>query len=92
MLKNSNSKQVKHNFMESRVIKTIEEPLTIVEIKRIKEITSVLEEHKKLTSSELSQMMGLSRTRCNEYFKIMEDLKMVEPFLSRREKYYKLKK
>jgi response regulator of citrate/malate metabolism len=92
MHKNSDSNEIKNNFMRNKVLKTIKNPLNIVEIKRIKEITSILEEHKKLTSSELSQMMGLSRTRCNEYFKIMEDLKMVEPVLSRREKYYKLKK
>jgi len=73
------------------VIQTSNEPLTIVETKRIEKITTLLERHEKLSSSELSQLMGLSRTRCNEYFKLMESLDIVEPFLSGREKFYRLK-
>lgn len=92
MLKNSNSKQAKQNFIGSKVLKTIKESLTIVETKRIKDIKSILKRHKKMTSSELSLSMGLSRTRCNEYFKIMEKLNIVEPVFSRNKKYYRLKK
>jgi len=73
------------------IIQTVQEPLTIVETKRIEKITSLLERHEKLSSSELSQLMGLSRTRCNEYFKLMDSLDLVEPVLSGREKFYRLK-
>jgi len=69
----------------------IKEPLTIVETKRIENITSLLERHEKLTSSDLSQLIGLSRTRCNEYFKLMEKLGIVETILGGREKFYRLK-
>ena len=65
--------------------------LTIVERKRINEILKLLKEHEKLTSSQLSEMLGLSRTRCNEYFKLMERLGMVEPILMGKEKFYALK-
>jgi len=68
-----------------------EENLTIVESKRIENIRSLLKKHEKLSSTELSQLMGLSRTRCNEYFKKMENLGIVKPILVRREKYYRLK-
>jgi len=83
--------EIKDLMSKKPVLKDIEAPLTIVERKRIEHIISLLKRHEKLTSSELSDMMGLSRTRCNEYFKIMENLKMVEAILSGREKYYKLK-
>jgi response regulator of citrate/malate metabolism len=92
MRKNSDSKKIKHGFVESRFLKNIKENLTVVETKRIKDIKSILEGHKKLTSSELTQWIGLSRTRCNEYFKIMEKLNIVEPVIIRREKCYRLKK
>ena len=65
--------------------------LTVVERKRINEILNLLKEHEKLTSSQLSEMLGLSRTRCNEYFKLMERLGMVEPILMGKEKFYALK-
>ena len=68
-----------------------EENLTIVESKRIENIRSLLKKHEKLSSTELSQLMGLSRTRCNEYFKKMENLGIVKPVLVGKEKYYKLK-
>ena len=73
------------------IIQAVKNPLTIVETKRIEKITSLLERHEKLSSSELSQLMGLSRTRCNEYFKLMDSLDLVEPVLSGREKFYRLK-
>lgn len=68
------------------------ESLTIVEKKRIEKIISLLERHEKLTSVELSQLIGLSRTRCNEYFKLMEKMGIAESLLVGKEKYYKLKR
>ena len=70
---------------------TSEENLTIVESKRIENIKSLLKKHEKLSSTELSQLTGLSRTRSNEYFKKMENLGIVKPVLVGKEKYYKLK-
>ena len=68
-----------------------ERELTIVEKKRIEEIKSLLRRHKKLSSWELSELTGLSRTRCNEYFKLMENLGMVEAILNGKKKFYILK-
>jgi len=65
--------------------------LSIVESRRIEKIISLLQEHGKLSSVQLSRMIGLSRTRCNEYFKKMEQLGLVEGVMVGKEKYYKLK-
>jgi len=62
----------------------------IVESKRIERITVMLQQHGKLSSQQLSQLMGLSRTRCNEYFKQMENLRIVEPVIIGKEKFYRL--
>ena len=85
-------------FMEaliSRIKQILEEKpeqeLTVVEKKRIEEIKSLLKKHKKLSSWELSELTGLSRTRCNEYFKLMENLGMVEAILDGKKKFYILK-
>ena len=67
-----------------------ENNLTIVETKRIERIKSFLHRHNQLTSTQLAQLMNLSRTRCNEYFKQMEGLGMVEPILVGKEKFYRL--
>jgi hypothetical protein len=64
---------------------------TIVERKRMEKIIDMLKRHRKLTSSQLSQLIGLSRTRCNEYFKEMETLSIVEPVILGKEKFYALK-
>jgi AraC-like DNA-binding protein len=64
---------------------------TIVERKRMERIIDMLKRHSKLTSSQLSQLMGLSRTRCNEYFKEMENMNIVEPVILGKEKFYALK-
>jgi len=80
------------NLIELRQrIQTSDENLTIVESKRIEKIKSLLKRHEKLSSTELSELMGLSRTRCNEYFKMMEKLNIVEPVLVGKEKFYTLK-
>jgi predicted transcriptional regulator len=64
---------------------------TIVEKKRMDKIVDMLKRHQKLTSTQLSQLLGLSRTRCNEYFKEMENLEIVESVVDGREKFYALK-
>lgn len=55
-------------------------------------IKSLLEEHKKLTSSDLSKLMNLSRTRCNEYLIELERQSVVKGTTYRRKKFYELKK
>lgn len=66
------------------------EKITIVESKRIERIISFLQEHRTLSSYQLAQMMGLSRTRCNEYFKQMENLGIVKGIENGKERYYQL--
>ncbi len=74
----------------SRPLIPHKEKITIVESKRIERIISFLQEHKMLSSSQLSRMMGLSRTRCNEYFKQMEDIGIVKGTDDGKEKFYQL--
>lgn len=83
--------ELKNLMQKKPITQTIREPLTIVESKRIEKIISLLKRHEKLSSTELSDLIGLSRTRCNEYFKLMENLGMVKSILVGKEKYYGLK-
>jgi len=55
-------------------------------------IIALLEKHKKLTSSQLSKLLGLSRTRCNEYFRELTREGITEGVVINRKKYYKLVK
>ncbi len=64
--------------------------LTIVERKKIDSIKFLLNKHGQLTSTQLAQLMNMSRTRSNEYFKQMEEIGVVEPILLGKEKYYRL--
>jgi len=58
---------------------------------RVKEqIISLLQEHKRLTSSQLSNIIGLSRTRCNEYLKELSREGLTEGVIVGRQKFYKL--
>ncbi|MEM7825673.1 MAG: winged helix-turn-helix domain-containing protein [Candidatus Aenigmatarchaeota archaeon] len=56
------------------------------------QIISLLEQHKRLTSSQLSKLINLSRTRCNEYFRELTAEGITEGVLIDRKKYYKLVK
>jgi len=67
------------------------EELTIVERRKIEKIAALLKEHQKLSSTQLAQLMNLSRTRSNEYFKHMEKIGLVEGILTGKEKYYRLR-
>lgn len=61
-------------------------------ILKIKEkIISILNQHKNLSSSELSMLMGLSRTRCNEYLKKLEREGIVKGIRVGKKKIYRLK-
>lgn len=74
----------------SRPLIPHKEKITIVESKRIERIISFLQEHRMLSSSQLASMIGLSRTRCNEYFKQMENLGIVKGIDAGKEIFYQL--
>ena len=54
------------------------------------QIVSLLQQYKKLTSSQLSKLIGLSRTRCSEYFRELTKEGKTEGVIINRQKYYKL--
>lgn len=53
-------------------------------------IKIILRKKGKMTSEELAEITGLSRTRCNEYLKEMERNKEAKSEIINRKKYYKL--
>jgi hypothetical protein len=70
-------------------IEEVEKP-TLVEAKRMDGIMQLLQQHRKLTSVQLAQLMSMSRTRSNEYFKQMESLGIIDSEIIGKEKYYKI--
>jgi response regulator of citrate/malate metabolism len=54
-------------------------------------IKLILQKHKELTSSELSRLIKLSRTRCNEYLKEMENDQILSSKINCRKKLYFLR-
>ena len=78
-----------HTAANARPIVATRDQLTVVEQKRIEKVLSILQEHGKLSSPQLATLMNLSRTRCNEYFRHMEELGLVEGIEVGKEKYYK---
>jgi len=65
--------------------------LGLTESKKIETIKFVLKQHNMLSSIQLAQLLHMSRTRANEYFKKMEEMKLVEGVLVGKEKFYKMK-
>jgi predicted transcriptional regulator len=61
-----------------------------LELKKEEEILSLLNKHKALTSSQLSELIGLSRTRCNEYLKKLERKGLTECIAIGRKKVYRI--
>ena len=55
-------------------------------------VKSLLGEHKKLTTAQLSKLINLSRTRCSEYLIDLERRGMVKGTTVRRQKFYELVK
>jgi Fic family protein len=64
---------------------------SVVEQKKEEEILSLLNRYKTLTSSQLSGLIGLSRTRCNEYLKKLERKGITESLTIGRKKVYRIK-
>ena len=54
-------------------------------------IKLILQKHVELTSSELSKLIKLSRTRCNEYLKEMENDRILASKINCRKKLYFLR-
>jgi response regulator of citrate/malate metabolism len=54
-------------------------------------IKLILQKYSELTSSELSRIIKLSRTRCNEYLKIMENEGILKSRINCRKKLYSLR-
>jgi biotin operon repressor len=58
---------------------------------RVKEkIISLLQERKRLSSAELGKLLGLSRTRSNEYLRQLTKEGVTEGIIVGRQKHYKL--
>lgn len=64
---------------------------TIRKIKMKRMIIELLRKHKRLTSSNLSVKLDLSRTRCSEYLKEMERDGITKGVVISRQKFYELK-
>lgn len=79
-------------FVEMREFNPNETSDSIRKIKMKTMIKSLLGEHKKLTASELSKLINLSRTRCSEYLKEMERKGLVNGTNVRRQRFYELVK
>ncbi|MEM5872538.1 MAG: winged helix-turn-helix domain-containing protein [Candidatus Aenigmatarchaeota archaeon] len=60
-------------------------------VKTKEAIKLILQKHKELTSSELSKIIKLSRTRCNEYLKEMENNGILTSKIRCRKKFYSLR-
>ncbi|MCX8178738.1 MAG: winged helix-turn-helix domain-containing protein [Candidatus Aenigmarchaeota archaeon] len=53
-------------------------------------IKIILRKKGRMTSEDLSKLIGLSRSRCNEYLKEMERNKEAKSEIENRKKYYRL--
>ncbi|MHA2070042.1 MAG: winged helix-turn-helix domain-containing protein [Candidatus Thorarchaeota archaeon] len=69
-----------------------DKPESIRTLKVKSMVKSLLEEHGKLASTDLMQLLKLSRTRCNEYLVELEREGVVQGATVRRKKFYSLKK
>lgn len=63
-----------------------------LKLKTKEAIKLLLRKHGKLTSSHLADLIGLSRTRCNEYLREMEDEGEVKSEIMKKRKFYFLAK
>lgn len=82
-----------HEFIEYDKLATRSQQVDGDSIRTLKVkgmIKSLLGEHKKLTTSQLSKLVNLSRTRCSEYMNEMERIGGVKAATVRRQKFYEL--
>lgn len=66
------------------------QPRTI-SVKTKEAIRLILQKYGKITPSELSKLIKLSRTRCNEYLKEMEGEGLLFSIIDSRKKFYSLR-
>ncbi|MFW9852800.1 MAG: winged helix-turn-helix transcriptional regulator [Candidatus Thorarchaeota archaeon] len=66
------------------------QPRTI-SVKTKEAIRLILQKYGKVTASELSRLIKLSRTRCNEYLKDMEEEGLLLSIIDSRKKFYSLR-
>jgi Fic family protein len=84
-----------HEFMEYEKLATRSQQIDGDSVRTLKVkgmIKSLLQEHKKLTSAQLSKIINLSRTRCSEYLIELERRGTVRGTTVRRQKFYELVK
>ena len=82
-----------HDFLDYENLATRSQQIDGDSIRTMKVkgmIKSLLGEHKKLTTSQISKLVNLSRTRCSEYMKEMERCGIVSGTTVRRQKFYEL--
>lgn len=79
-------------FVEMREYNVNEDTESIRKVKVKNMVKSLLGEHGKLTSSEMSKLLNLSRTRCSEYLKELERKGLAKGVKVRRKVYYELVK
>lgn len=65
---------------------------SIRKVKMKRMVLEILREYSRLTASEMSKKLGLSRTRCSEYLKELEREGIVKGWLVSRKKFYELSK
>jgi len=66
------------------------QPRTI-SVKTKEAIRLILQKYGKITPSELSRLIKLSRTRCNEYLKEMENEGLLLSIIDSRKKFYSIR-
>jgi predicted transcriptional regulator len=82
-----------HEFLEYEKLATRSRQIDGDSIRTMKVkgmIKSLLGEHSKLTSAQLSNLINLSRTRCSEYLIDMERRGTVKGTTVRRQKFYEI--
>lgn len=62
-----------------------------IAVKTKEAIKMLLQKYNEITPSQLSKLIKLSRTRCNEYLKQMEDEGMMLSRVDSRKKFYSLR-
>ena len=87
-------------WMLNNLNRKVDEIKEILEKRRISEspkilktkerIISILKEKKSISSSQLGKLIGLSRTRCNEYLKKLEEEGLVKSIRVGKKKVYRL--
>jgi DNA-binding transcriptional regulator GbsR (MarR family) len=74
--------------IEGKRPETVEDGIKKSKIKKI--IEDNLDQHGKLTSYDLAQILSLSRTRCSEYLNEMERLGAIKGVTIKRKRFYEI--